>query len=108
MIGLTITEFINAINYVIRLHLFLTSTLALSPKLRIVHVGRPPLLPIPLSIDLSTHSHLGIIVPLPSPHAIPSAQNPTLLVLIHAKQNATPVLVLHVQFQFFDRADVDL
>ena len=108
MIGFSIAGFINAINHVIHRHLLLTSALALPPKSLIVHVGRTPLLPTLLSINLSTHSHPGIAVPLPSPHAILSAQNPTLLVLIHAKLNVTPVLVLHVQFRFYDHAGVDL
>ena len=108
MIGFLIAGFTNVINLVIHHHLLPISALVLPPKSPIVHVGRTLLLPTLLLINLSTHSHFGIIAPLPSPHAILSAQNPTLLVLIHAKQNATPVPVLHVQFQFFDRADVDL
>ena len=107
MIGILIAGFTNAINHVIDHHLLLTSALALPPKSPIVHVGRTPLLPTLLLINLSTHSHFGIIVPLSSPHAIPSAQNPTLLVLIHAKLNVTPVLVLHVQFRFYVHAGVD-
>ena len=108
MVGFLIAGFTNVINHVIHHHLLPISALVLPPKSPIVHVGRTPLLPTLLLINLSTHSHFGIIVPLSSPHAIPSAQNPTLLVLIHVKQNATPVPVLHVQFQFFDHADVDL
>ena len=108
MIGFSIAGFTNAINHVIHHHLLLTSALVLPPKSPIVHVGRTPLLPTPLSINLSTHSHPGITVPLPSPHVILSAQNPTLPVLMHAKLNVTPALVLHVQFRFYDHADVDL
>jgi hypothetical protein len=108
MIGFLIAEFTNAINHVIHHHLHLISALDLPPKSPTVHVGRTPLLPTLPSINLFTHSHPGKTVPLLSPHAIPSAQNPTLLVLIHAKPNATPVLVLHVQLRFYVHAGVDL
>jgi hypothetical protein len=108
MIDFLIAGFTNAINHVIHHLLLLTSALALPPKSPIAHVGKTPLLPTPLSINLSTHSHPGKTAPLPYPHVILSAQNLTPLVLIHAKPNATPVLVLHVQFRFYVHAGVDL
>ena len=100
--------FTSAINHVIHYHLLLTAALALPPKSPTVHVGRTPLPPTSLSINLSTHSRPGINVPLPSRHAILSAQNPTLLVLIYAKPNATPALVLYVQLRFYVHAGMDL
>ena len=106
-----IAGFTNAINHVIHHHLLLTSVLALPPKFRIVHVGRTPSLPpppTPLSTNPSiTHSHQGIAVHLASPHAIRSARNLILHVLIHAKRNATPGLVLLVQLRSYVRAGVD-
>ena len=108
MIDFLIAGFTNAINHVIHHLLHLTFALVPPPKSLNVHVGRTPLLPTALSINLYTHSHLGMPVPLQSPHAILSAQNLTPLVLIHAKPNATRALVLLVQLRFYVHAGVDL
>ena len=95
-------------NHVTHHHPRLTSVLALPLKSLIVHVEKAPLRQIHLSIHLSIHSHLELIVPRPSRHAILSARNQTLLVLIRAKSNATTVPVLHVQSPFYVHADVGL
>src|SRR5882757_3663434 len=99
MIDFSIAASTNVKNHVIHHHPRQISALVLPPKSLIVHVEKAPLLQTPLSINISTHSHLGITVPPPSHRVIPSAPNLTLPVLIHAKPNATSAPVPHVQLR---------